>query len=418
MLRCTVLCLAALSLRAFAEDAAPPPPEAPRPKLTVLPFAALSGDVPPRAGAKAQGMLTTEFKSADTFTLLDAKKTQSVDSASDALAQARAAVEEARQLRTRKKFRLADEALQKALAAYRSAGAALPEIGELVDTWALAAAVAYNTGRDDEGARYLTQALALAPERDLPLALGSPLFSRVVADARKALKGGPRGTLVLDSAPSNAPLQLDGLPLGSTPLTVTDVPPGLHVWSVRLPSGETVAGVIEVQAGKSAQVKAQSSSKDPESRLLTVLSQNKLDAEALAAAKDQAKAADADFVVFGALSKDGKGLSLESFLYATSTGELRRLARAQFDTELLSAGMEFYSLAGELAKKGDQVGEAVKLPASVSLNPIASGPRLAEAKYGVVPGAEVGEGAEPGEAKDDSQRKPAEVKRRVPLKKQ
>jgi hypothetical protein len=83
--------------------------------------------------------------------------------------------------------------------------------------------------------------------------------------------------------------------------------------------------------------------------------------------------------------------------------------------------MEFYNLAGELAKKGKAVGEAVKVPSGVALALAAGGaPKTAEAKYGVVPGKELEvEGIDtatgPATGPDDGQRKPLEQKRRVPL---
>lgn len=395
-------------------------PPATKPKLSVMPFAALTGDVPARAGTKAVGMLTTEFKSADSFTLVEAKKEKAAGGGDDSLEKARKDVADAKDLRTKKKFRLAEEALTRAIASYKAAVTALPELGEVVDAYALLAAVQYNTGRDDEGAKSLTQALTLAPERELPLAQTSALFNRVVTDARKAIKDGARGTLVIESSPANAPVLLDGLALGATPLTVRDVPPGLHFWRVTLPSGELAGGVVEVAANKTATAKGTSASKDPESRVLSSLSQNKVDADLVAAAKEHAKSAEAELVVFGALSREGKGLVLDSFLFASSSGEVRRLNRAQFDTELLSAGMEFYNLAGELAKKGDKTGEAVRVPSSVSLTLITGGiTRVAEAKYGVVPGSESLEGDGPAEpAKEEGPRKPLDGKRRGPLKRQ
>jgi hypothetical protein len=414
MTRLATALASTLALAAVAQEA--------KPKLAVMPFAALTGDVPPRAGSKALGMLLTEFKSADAFTLVEAKKEKENTFTEESLETARKEVEAAKGHRAKKKFRLAEEALLRAVFAYKVATPLLTEIGEVVDAYALLAAVQYNTGRDDEGARSLNQALALAPDRELPLAQTSALFARVVADARKALKDGPKGVVVLESSPANAPVQLDGQALGSAPLTVRDVPPGLHFWRATLPSGEVVGGVVEVAAGKQAQVKAASASKDPDTRLLSALAQNKLDADALAAAKETAKAAEADLVVFGALSREGKGLTLDTFLYAAATGELRRMARASFDTELLSAGMEFYSLAGELAKKGDKAGEPARVPAQVSLTLVpTAAARMAEAKFGVLPGQEAGDvesveaSAEPKEA-GDGKRKPLEQKRRAPLK--
>ncbi|MFT3710855.1 MAG: PEGA domain-containing protein [Archangium sp.] len=407
--------LALISLPAVAQE-----PPATKPKLSVMPFAALTGDVPARAGAKAVGMLTTEFKSADSFTLVEAKREKAAAASDEALEKARKEVADAKELRGKKKFRLAEEALTRAIAAYKSAITVLPEVGEVVDAYALLAAVQYNTGRDEEGAKSLTQALTLAPERELPLAQTSALFGRVVADARKAIKDGAKGSLLVESSPSNAPVLLDGLALGATPLTVKDVPPGLHFWRVTLPSGELAGGVVEVAAGKQASAKGTSASKDPESRVLSSLSQNRVDADLVAAAKEHAKSAEAELVVFGALSKEGKGLVLDSFLFASASGEVRRLSRASFDTELLSAGMEFYNLAGELAKKGATVGEAVRVPSSVSQTLVSGGiTKVAEAKYGVVPGSEALEGEGTGEpAKEEGPRKPLDGKRRGPLKRQ
>ena len=65
-----------------------------------------------------------------------------------------------------------------------------------------------------------------------------------------------------------------------------------------------------------------------------------------------------------------------------------------------------------------------EVPSSVSLTLVTGGQsKVAEAKYGVVPGKEVGldgaEGTPTGEpAKDDGPRKPLDGKRRGPLKRQ
>lgn len=419
MTRLSLLLSSFFALAALAQEGEAP--AGPKLKLAVMPFAALTPEVSSRVSAKAMAMLTTEFKSADAFNLVELKKEKSAGE-DDALEAARKAFAEAKELRTKKKFRLAEEALKRCLASYNSAIAALTDMGEIVDAWALLAAVQYNTGRDDEGARSLNRALSVAPERDLPLASTSPLFARVVADARKVLKEGPKGTAVLESTPSNAPVFFDGLALGSTPLSIKEVPPGHHYWRISLPSGDVVGGVLEVSPAKQATAKASLSSKDPESRLLSPLAQNKLDADLLAAARDQAKAADVDLLVFGALSREGKGLALDTFLFSAASGEIRRMSRATFDTELLSAGMEFYGLAGELAKKGDKVGEGVRVPSSVSMTLLSGGqPKLAEAKYGSMPGKEpslegVDAASEP--PKDEGARKPLEQKRRGPLKRQ
>jgi hypothetical protein len=201
--------------------------------------------------------------------------------------------------------------------------------------------------------------------------------------------------------------------VGSTPLLVREVPPGLHAWSVQLATGELAGGLVDVQPGKPAAVRGQAiAEKDAQVRLLVSLAQNRLDAEALAGARDEAKATGADYVIFGALSRDGKGLALDSFLFAAASGALRRLTRAQLDQELLSAGVQFFAIAGELSEKGAAAGEAVKVPASVSPSLLPASPPVAEAKYGAEPGKDPTLELLDAESKDA----PAEPRHRVPLK--
>ncbi len=402
---------------ALAEDG---PADQPKPKLLVMPFATLSGDVAPRLGLKASGMLSTELKSSEKFELVEPKKATAADAASDVNAQAKALVDEAKALRAKKKFRLAEEALQKALTAWRAGAAQVGDVADVVDALALLSAVQFNTGRDEEGAKSLNAALALAPDRDLPLAQTSALFAKVVSDARKALRESAKTTLAVESTPSNAGFTLDGVTLGSTPLLVREVPPGQHLWRTQLPNGEVVGGVVDVVVGKPAQLKVVTQNKDPDARLLASVAQNKLDAEVLSAAKEVVKAADADVVVFGALSHEGKGLALDAFAVNASSSDIRRLPRATFDTELLSAGMEFFNLAGEMAKKGAQAGESVKVPSAVATGLVASA-KQAEVRYGQAPGRDLAAEALEGEAGPantgkEEPRKPLD-QRRVPLKK-
>src|SRR5688572_29265457 len=92
-------------------------------KLAVVPFAALSGDVPQRAGSKAAGMFSTELKNTEGLQLAEVKRTAPPDPHAEGLERARKLVSEAKDLRQKRKFRLADETLQKALGEYRTAAA-------------------------------------------------------------------------------------------------------------------------------------------------------------------------------------------------------------------------------------------------------------------------------------------------------
>jgi hypothetical protein len=360
----------------------PAPSNGPSHKVGVVSFAALSGEVPLRAGGQAAAMLTNELRNTESVQVVESKRPPPADPFHDALAQAKGLVDEGQAQRAHHKFRLAEDALQKAITAYRGAAAGLSDAAELQDAYALLSAVQFNTGQDDAAQKSLAQALTLAPSRDLPLAATSPLFARVVANARKDMDAAAKGSILVESSPAAAVASVDGVVLGATPLRVRDVPPGAHLWRVQLPSGEAAGGVVDVTAGKAARVSGQIAGGDPASHLLASLTQNTLDGAALAAAKEAAAALEAEWLVFGAISREGKDLALDAFLLDVSAGQLRRLPRANFDVELLSAGVELYNVAGEISRKGAQAGEPAHVPGRVAEARVSGPPRVAEAQYG------------------------------------
>jgi hypothetical protein len=198
---------------------------------------------------------------------------------------------------------------------------------------------------------------------------------------------------------------VDGLALGGTPLMVRNIPPGSHLWRVQLPSGDAAGGVVDVASGKSAKVKGEISEGDPESKLLSSLSHNRWDAATLSAAQAIAHEAGASFLVFGTLSREGKDLALDAFLLNADKGSAQRLPRATFDTELLSAGMELYNLAGEIAKKGPAAGEAVPSGEPLAVGHTIAAGRVVDVEYGATLKAPIeGEGTSPEPDKPKSRR--------------
>jgi hypothetical protein len=404
---------------------ADPEPGAPPQAVVVVPFAALSGDVPPRACAKAAGMVAKELEGVESLRVVTVPKAESnkpADRDQEALGKARTLVEEAKALRGKRKFKAAEKALRDAVDQYRLAASALQDAGEFADAWALLSAVLYNTGRDEEGLQALTAGLVLAPSRELPLAQTSALFARVVADVRKGVQSGPRGTLLAESTPAGATLVLDGIALGRTPLEVQQVPVGQHAWRMELPTGERLGGTVDVAAGKQSKLSARAPTEDAESRALASLAGNTVDDAAVKALSEQARAAEAELVLFGALSRSGKGLQLDTFLLTVGPRPtVRRLATLSSDVDLLEAGMRIYELAGRLKTEGTGIGDVVRIPSPVSVETLASKPKLAQATYGVAP-REASASDEPSldeptpAAGAEKPRKPLDQKR-VPLKK-
>lgn len=391
-----------------------------RPKLAVAPFASASPGVPARAGLKAQAMLLDELGRAAGFVPVAVEPVAASPGAT-ALEDARRAVAEAREFWTKKKVGRARESLARALEAYAAGAAALPSVDELADGHALAAAVAFAAGRDEDGRALLTRALALAPERDPPLAKTSASFTEEVAATRAALLAMPRGTLLITSTPANAPVTLDGRVLGATPLTVKDVPPGAHLWTAALSTGETVGGLAALAPAQTLRLDGRSPRAGELDRLLGALAGGRLDAAAVRDAQTLGRARGAQVVLVGALGASGAGLELHTFLVpvdaeSASTGAPpRRLPRRSFDAELLSAGVELFSLAGDLAREGLQLGQPTSLPFALSTSGTGATSRAGtEVRY-TLPAT--GAATIPvGELPSEPAPPPSEPRRRVPLK--
>lgn len=346
-------------------------------RVAVLPFQAISGDVPGRAGPRVTQRLTTEVRGVPGLELAEPPETEPPP---DALAQARAAVKEAEAQRQKHDFAGAEASLGKALDAYATVAAAVPSGSEVADAYALRAAVRYSQGRDEDAARALSFALTLSPGRTLPLTATSPLFARTVERVHAALQQQPRGSVRFVSVPPGIPLTIDGQPVENTPVRVAELPPGGHLWRAVLPSGETTGGLVEAVSGKEVEVKIRPPGEGSEATLAAALAGNRLDAASVEAATALGQTQRADLVLFGTVSRTDTGLAVDAFVLAPGTKTLRRIPRLTLDTDLLDAGPPMRELAATLAARGPQAGDAVSLPVAPSPGAGAA-PRLAQVKY-------------------------------------
>ncbi|MCP3139044.1 PEGA domain-containing protein [Pyxidicoccus xibeiensis] len=349
-------------------------------KVAVLPFQAVSADVPARAGPRVTARLVSEVHATEGLTVATPARAPGEAPPEPPLVTARAAVKEAIAARAARDFPRANAALTRAVEAYAAGAAALTDTAELADAYALRAAVRYATGRDSEAAASLTQALTIAPGRPLPLAESSPLFARMVDNVREAQQAQPRGGVRFDSVPHGLAVTLDGQPVGLAPVRVTGVPPGAHLWRAVLPSGEAVGGVVDVASEREATVTVRPAGTGPEAALALALAGNRVDAAALEAASALGRAAGADLVVFGTVSRAGSGLTLESFVLAPGDKAPRRLPRLSVDVELLEAGTPLRAQVAALAARGVEAGVTEPLPV-VPAASTSSPPRVSQVAY-------------------------------------
>lgn len=335
-------------------------------KVAVAPFAGLTGDVPQRAGTKVATLLFGELKNVGTLEPV-AVPVEANEAASKSLQDARDAVTEADGLKKKRKFGAAASALKKAIAAYDAGSALVADPTELSDAHTALGTVLYLTGDDVGGAKELWNALTLTPSRPLPGESTSPLFTATVKKIRERVFAAEKGQLQISSVPTNAPVLLDGQEVGRTPIALKDIPPGKHLWQVLLPTSEPQGGALMLASGQSQKVAAVLSGSAPVTQLNVALSQNKLDEGAVAAARKVAASVGAELLVFGGLHARGQDLVLESFLYSSTKNALTRLPQKTFDSELLSAGMELFKVAGDIGGRTGELGAPEKVPAKVTV---------------------------------------------------
>ncbi|MBM7114726.1 PEGA domain-containing protein [Archangium primigenium] len=107
----------------------------------------------------------------------------------------------------------------------------------------------------DSARAAFTRAVLAAPSVKPESDLFGPDVHEAFAAARKDLEARPKGTLLVDSAPSGAQVTLRGEPLGTTPLKNLELPPGPHPLAFTLP-GHVPYGVFQtVTSGKSEPVR-------------------------------------------------------------------------------------------------------------------------------------------------------------------
>ncbi|MGC4120204.1 MAG: PEGA domain-containing protein [Myxococcales bacterium] len=175
-----------------------------------------------------------------------------------------------------------------------------------------------------------------------------------------------KATVRVESTPPGAMVFFDGQEMGRTPLNIKDIPPGKHLWRVLMPTSEPIGGALTLASGAKEKVSATLGGTAPVSQLIASMIGNKLDDKVLAYAKATAATAAADLLVFGAFFARGQDLVLETFLYSPAKHAVARLPQKTFDTEMLSAGMELFKVAGEIGGRTEELGAAEKMGAKLS----------------------------------------------------
>jgi hypothetical protein len=351
-------------------------------RIAVLTFAPLSGDLPNGAGDKAADLLASELKSVGELEVAPRpKKVEGL--ARDRLAQAKQKLAAARDALAKRQPKEAQEAYEAALVEFRQALPALDDFQEFIDCTAELGALEYRRGNDAAGRAHLLEAMRLSSGHPLKIVTEAPSFAPVAEELAHQIGALAKGSLRIDSTPEGAEIYVDGQDAGKAPVLLRDLPLGLQYVRGVLPSGELWGAVSDVAPSDAPlRLRAQSGAEGPAAEINAQLADNRIDPQAIDAARSAAKANDASLVVFGALHRTPDGLALDAFLYNADKAQVNRLARVAFDTEMLDAGLQMDKLVSEIQTRLGTPGVELHLPARVADDRVSEGTLASEYRFG------------------------------------
>ena len=345
---------AAVAVTAVLSLAATPP------RVTLAPLALLTrwvhgNELAENELAEVEKLLTTELSRNAKLTYVPFD-----DELRAPFARAQEALASAQQLRAKGDLERAAAAAQRALTAYAQLLPQLPNFEELADAHELAAAIAFQLGKDEEALPLLHTAIVLNAGRTSALAESSPLFRAAIAATTAELRAKPPGRMSFTCTSGIVPLTVDGRAVGATPLIVDGATPGRHLFRAGLAASTSTAGFITVDSDKQLDVDACPSATGAAPRLVAALRNGSLDEATVRAAKEFAASRNLDAVFVGGLGRRGSKLILSVNLIPAGDGPPRNVLAVALDKELISAGQ---AINRAVANIDPEAGTSLTLPA-------------------------------------------------------
>ncbi len=149
------------------------------------------------------------------------------------LESARAAAREARTLFEQQDPTRAEGKFREAVKLFEAGAADLDRPDDLVGAYLYLARIFFATQREPLVRDVFRRVVQLAPEQTLDHRVYPPAFLKTYAEVKFQVLSSPQGSLEVASFPSPAKVFLDGRERGTTPLTLVNVPPGIHALAVR-----------------------------------------------------------------------------------------------------------------------------------------------------------------------------------------
>ncbi len=230
-------------------------------------------------------------------------------------------------------------------------------------------------GFEDDALTTLKLWTTLEPEREIKAdQFGEEVIDVVAKQRRRAKKVG-YGTLKVDSKPAGATVLLDGVEVGQTPVTLSDVTPGLHYVVVRKDKTFTAVERVSVRGKKKTEELVVNLNTGTETNtggpmffneLVGRLSRGEVDESLGPYLKELTARTGATHATFAIVQKNGTNYSVTAFVFQASDEKICVLEPEPFAADLSDSTLHAHALSLKI------VAAVLEFPADrlVTTNPL------------------------------------------------
>ncbi len=235
----------------------------------------------------------------------------------------------------------------------------LIDFTKLVDAYSRAASAALVMGNKRDASDWLERALTIQPTFVVDARRANKQLQSLVNDIRAKFDRQKKATISVACEQSGATAYVDGVRIGATPATSSELPPGIHYVQVRMdgtkPWGETVK-----LRGRSATVKATLEQEEgaPDSEISLMVKSADLKPFAAKGGFQKrlfrnfstffARQIQAEFLLYGVVAPSIRGLELHLFLFESKERRVAALEPVMFAGNLNNLQMKILEAEGRI----------------------------------------------------------------------
>lgn len=327
---------------------APAAPSGPKAKLLVLPYQPIYRTVDQDKAEKATDFLNKAL-SEDVVVIRGGEADDSATTPS--LATAEAAKKAAEQAEANRDIGEAIAQRRAVLRAMEENASALENADQYVLAQHYLARALMWSGADAESEKVMAEAARMNPSPELPASEFSRLYRKWFRDSAKKVVTEKPGDLLVKSALPGATISLDGREMDVAPVLLQKAVPGKHLIAAQVAGVPPYKAIVEVKSGAKSEYRVTfggTKGGPAVGEVTDAISTNALSKDAVNAAVNAGKAAGADYVVAGGMSKGEDHFKMHTFVVDVKSGKMQPLDMIKFDLDLLTAEADVIRIARQV----------------------------------------------------------------------